>query len=233
MNDFIISDVLTAMQAMHRRELKVYYQPKIDATTSRVKSAEALIRWERDDGDVILPQQFLPAMEQTGAVAMLDWYVVETVCKFIERLKALKIEPMPISVNFSRWHLHEEDMPSHLAEIVDSHGIDHRLIVVEITESAMSQEEELMRKTVNGLRENGFEFSIDDFGSGLSSLSLVADTAPDEIKIDRSLLRMNCESERERIILESIFLFANRLNIRTLAEGEDTKEQFGFLRTCN
>ena len=233
MNGYIISDVLTAMQAMHRRELKVYYQPKIDATTGRVKSAEALIRWVREDGDVILPQQFLPAMEQTGAVAMLDWYVVEHVCKFLDRLKALNIEPMPISVNFSRWHLHEENMPTHLSEIVDSHGLDHRLIVVEITESAIAQEEELMRKTVNGLREHGFEFSIDDFGSGLSSLSLVADTSPDEIKIDRSLLKMNCESERERIILESIFLFANRLNIRTVAEGVETKEQYGFLRTCN
>ena len=233
MNEYIISDVLTAMQAMHRRELKVYYQPKIDATTGRVKSAEALIRWVREDGDVILPKQFLPAMEQTGAVAMLDWYVVEKVCAFIERLQALHIEPMPISVNFSRWHLHEENMPAHLSEIVDAHGIDRRLIVVEITESAIAQEEELMRATVTGLRENGFEFSIDDFGSGLSSLSLVADTAPDEIKIDRALLKRNCENERERIILESIFLFANRLNIRTVAEGVETKEQYGFLRTCN
>ena len=233
MNDYIISDVLTAMQAMHRRELKVYYQPKIDATTGRVKSAEALIRWVREDGDVILPKHFLPAMEQTGAVAMLDWYVVEKVCAFIERLQALHIEPMPISVNFSRWHLHEENMPAHLSEIVDAHGIDHRLIVVEITESAIAQEEELMRATVTGLRENGFEFSIDDFGSGFSSLSLVADTAPDEIKIDRALLKRNCENERERVILESIFLFANRLNIRTVAEGVETKEQFGFLRTCN
>lgn len=233
MNGFIISDVLTAMQAMQRRELKVYYQPKIDATTSRVKSAEALIRWVRGDGSVILPHQFLPAMEQTGAIAMLDWYVVERVCVFLERLIALNIEPMPISVNFSRWHLHEENMPKHLAEIVDSHRLDHRLIVVEITESAMIQEEELMRKTVTELHENGFEFSIDDFGNGLSSLSMVADTSPDEIKIDQSLLKKNCENERERIILESIFLFASRLNIRTVAEGVETKEQFGFLRTCN
>ena len=233
MNDYIISDVLTAMQAMQRRELQVFYQPKIDATTGRMKSAEALVRWVRADGEVILPQQFLPAMEQTGAVAMLDWYVVEKVCTFLDRLKELHIEPMPVSVNFSRWHLHEENMPKHLAEIVDSHGLDHRLIVVEITESAIAQEEDLMRKTVMGLRENGFEFSIDDFGSGLSSLSLVADTSPDEIKIDRSLLKKNCENEQERIILESIFLFASRLNIRTVAEGVETKEQFGFLRTCN
>ncbi len=232
-NGFVISDVLTAMQALQRQELKVFYQPKIDATTSRLKSAEALIRWVKEDGSIIMPDQFLSAMEQTGAIAMLDWYVVEKVCAFLEQLKASNIEPMPVSVNFSRWHLHEENMPKHLAEVVDSHHLDHRLIVVEITESAMIQEEELMRRIVTELHDNGFEFSADDFGSGLSSLSLVADTLPDEIKIDRSLLKKNCEDERERIILESIFLFANRLNIRTVAEGVETKEQLGFLRTCN
>ena len=233
MNSFIISDVLVAMQAMQRQEMKVYYQPKIDSITSRLRSAEALIRWVKEDGSVIMPSQFLPAMEQTGIIAMLDWYVVEKVCAFLERLIELNIEPIPVSVNFSRWHLREEDMPKHLAEIVDMHHLDHSLIIVEITESAMIQEEELMQKTVTQLHENGFEFSIDDFGSGLSSLSLVADTLPDEIKIDRSLLKKNCENERERIILESIFLFANRLNIRTVAEGVETKEQFGFVRTCN
>ncbi len=233
MDGFIISDVLVAMRAMQKQEMKVYYQPKFDATTSRMRSAEALIRWVREDGSVILPDQFLPAMEQTGAIAMLDWYVVENVCRFLNRLKAMNIEPVPVSVNFSRWHLREEDMPRHLAEIMDANHLDRRLIVVEITESAMIQEEELMQKTVTQLHENGFEFSIDDFGSGLSSLSLVADTLPDEIKIDRSLLKKNCESERERTILESIFLFTNRLNIRSVAEGVETKEQFGFLRTCN
>lgn len=73
MNGFIVSDVLTAMQ---RKELKVYYQPKVDATTNCLKSAEALVRWIRADGSVVLPDQFLPSMEQTGAVTMLDWYVV-------------------------------------------------------------------------------------------------------------------------------------------------------------
>ena len=86
MNGFIISEVLSAMQAMQRREMKVFYQPKVDTMTGRMKSAEALIRWVREDGSVILPNQFLSSMEQTGAIAMLDWYVVEKVCAFLERL---------------------------------------------------------------------------------------------------------------------------------------------------
>jgi EAL domain-containing protein (putative c-di-GMP-specific phosphodiesterase class I) len=230
MNGLIINDVLTAMQ---RRELKVFYQPKYDAITTRLKSAEALIRWIREDGSIIQPAQFLSSMEQTGAITMLDWYVVEEVCAFLERLKGENIMPRPVSVNFSRWHLHEEDAVKRMVGIVDSHHLDHRLIVVEITESAMVDDEERMREMVDELHTNGFEFSIDDFGSGLSSLSMVADTLPDEIKIDRSLLKRNCEDERERIILESIFLFANRLQMRTVAEGVETKEQLYFLRTCN
>ena len=230
MNGLIIGDVLAAMQ---RNELKVYYQPKVDATTNCLKSAEALVRWVRDDGGVVLPKQFLPSMEQTGAITIVDWYVVERVCACLKRMQDENIHVRPVSVNFSRWHLHEENMASRLAEIADAYHLPHSLIVVEITESAMIHEEELMRRMVASLHENGFEFSIDDFGSGLSSLSMVADTLPDEIKIDRSLLRKNCEDERERIILESIFLFATRLNIRTVAEGVETKEQLGFLRTCN
>ena len=230
MNGLMISDVLTAMQ---RNELQVYYQPKVDAITNCLKSAEVLVRWVREDGRVVGPNQFLPAMEETGAITMLDWYVVERVCAFLKRMQDAGLRIRPVSVNFSRWHLHEENMPKRLAEIVDAYHLDHSLIVVEITESAMIHEEELMRRMVTALHEKGFEFSIDDFGSGLSSLSMVADTLPDEIKIDRSLLKKNCEDERERIILESIFLFATRLNIRTVAEGVETKEQLGFLRTCN
>ena len=227
---YLTGDVLAAME---RREIKVYYQPKYDATTNRLKSAEALARWIKQDGSVVLPELFLTSMEQSDAITVLDWYMVEEVCAFLERIKAEDFKPRPVSINFSRWHLHEEDMVQRLTDVVDSHHLEHNLILVEITESAMINEEDRMREMVADLYGHGFEFSIDDFGSGLSSLSMVADTLPDEIKIDRSLLRKNCEDERERIILESIFLFANRLNMRTVAEGVETKEQLGFLRTCN
>lgn len=218
---------------MERREIKVYYQPKYDATTNRLKSAEALARWIKEDGTVVLPELFLPAMEQSDVITVLDWYMMDEVCDFLARLKAEGIKPGPVSINFSRWHLQEENMVQRLTDVVDAHHLEHSLIVVEITESAMIDEEDRMREMVAELHRHGFEFSIDDFGSGLSSLSMVADTLPDEIKIDRSLLKKNCEDERERIILESIFLFANRLNMRTVAEGVETKEQLGFLRTCN
>ena len=227
---YLISDVL---DAMYDREIKVFYQPKYGATSGRLNSAEALVRWVRDDGSIVLPDDFLPSLEESNAITLLDWYVLEQACTFLDKLIEEGIRPVPVSVNFSRWHLHERNMLDRITGLVDSHDLDHSLIVVELTESAMIDEEGLMQKMVEGLHERGFEFSIDDFGSGLSSLSLVADTCPDEIKLDKSLLKKNCEDERERIILESIFLFANRLGIRTVAEGVETKEQLGFLRTCN
>ena len=227
---YLISDVL---DAMYDREIKVYYQPKYGATTGRLNSAEALVRWIKADGSVVLPDEFLPSLEESNAITLLDWYVVDAACSFLERMRDEGIGLIPISVNFSRWHLHERNMIERLCGVVDSHELDHSLIVVEITESAMIGEDVQIQKMAADLHSRGFEFSIDDFGSGLSSLSLVADTCPDEIKLDRSLLKKNCEDERERIILESIFLFANRLNMRTVAEGVETKEQLGFLRTCN
>ena len=152
---YLTGDVLAAME---RREIKVYYQPKYDATTNRLKSAEALARWVRKDGSVVLPELFLASMEQSDAITLLDWYMVEEVCAFLERLKAEGIRPRPVSVNFSRWHLHEEDMAQRLADIVDSHRLEHSLIVVEITESAMINEEDRMREMVAELHGHGFEF---------------------------------------------------------------------------
>lgn len=228
--DHLLEDV---RQAMERHELKAYYQPKYDATTNKLKSAEALVRWITEDGTVRAPGSFLPELEQTEAITELDWYMVEEVCSFLKRCREQGIKAQPVSVNFSRWHLKEADMPEHLTGLMDSYGLEHRLIVVEITESAMIGEEDKLQDVIERLHGCGFKVSIDDFGSGLSSLSMVADTQADEIKIDKSLLKSNCEDERVRIILESIFLFANRLNMRTVAEGVETKEQLGFLRSCN
>lgn len=228
------SNIITKVkEAMENHELRAYYQPQYDATTKQLKSAEALVRWIREDGTVQAPGSFLPELEKTNAIMELDWYMVKEVCTFLSAGKAQGIQILPISVNFSRWHLYEGDMAEHLAEVMDSYGLEHNLITVEITESSMIDESKLMQEMVERLHKKGFHVSIDDFGSGLSSFSMVTDIQADELKIDKSLLSKNCEDEKERIVLESIFLFANRLNMVTVAEGVETKEQLGFLRTCN
>ena len=218
--------------AMSARELKVFYQPKYDAIRGRIVSAEALSRWVTDDGTVVPPYKFIPLMEELGSIIALDWYILKEVCVFLKTELKNSRRVVPISVNFSRLHTKEANFSDMLCDAVDSFGIPHELIEVEITESAMATDEKNVIPFVHSIREAGFAISIDDFGSGLSSLNFVKDVPANVIKIDKSLLSGNCESEKERIVLESIFEFAHRLKMITVAEGVETKEQLGFLRTC-
>lgn len=220
--------------AMENHELTAYYQPQYDAITNQLVSAEALVRWVKPDGTIIPPAEFIPLMEQNDAILKLDWYVLKEVCTFLERQKKEGIPRVQIAVNFSRMHvLYEDNFTEKLCAIVDHYDIPHKLIEIELTESAFVDQSDQIEKLVKDIRAAGFRVAIDDFGSGVSSLSFVKDVEIDTLKIDRSLLSRNCEDEKERIVLESIFNFAHRLKLNTIAEGVETREQLGFLRTCS
>jgi EAL domain-containing protein (putative c-di-GMP-specific phosphodiesterase class I) len=218
---------------MEHRELKAYYQPQYNARTNKIASAEALVRWVKPDGTLVPPAAFIPAMERDDKINQVDWYMLREVCIMLKARLDAGRKVVPVSVNFSRWHVKEADYIQKLCETVDSYGIPHRLIEVEITESALVNEADNIGNWIDGIRANGFSIALDDFGSGLSSLQFVKDMAIDVLKIDKSLLNHNCEDEKERIVLESIFYFANRLKLTTVAEGVETEAQLGFLRTCD
>lgn len=219
-------------KAMENKEIKVYYQPKYDAITSKVSGAEALARWVTKEGEIIPPYRFIPLLEELNLITELDWYMMREVCAFLsEELKKGR-NVVTVSVNVSRLHTQEEDYAKKLCDVVDGFGVPHNLVEIEITESALAADENNVIAFVKSINEAGFAVSIDDFGSGLSSLNFVKDVPAKVIKIDKSLLSSNCENEKERIVLESIFSFAHRLNMTTVAEGVETVEQLGFLRTC-
>lgn len=224
---------LEVKRAMNNHELKVFYQPKFDAITSKLTGAEALVRWMKPDGTRVMPADFIPQLEAGKGILELDWYMLREVCSFLKRQQEERIQRVPVAVNFSRMHVYEEDYIEKLAKIVDEYGIPHRLIEVEITESAFVDQSDLIADQINDIRGMGFRVAIDDFGSGLSSLSFVKDISVDVLKLDKSLMSRNCEDEKERIVLESIFNFAHRLKLTTVAEGVETREQLGFLRTCD
>lgn len=226
----IVNDIKAAMQ---NGELKAYYQPQYDAITSKLVSAEALVRWVRPDGTVVPPMAFIPELESNNQITELDWYIFERVCKMLVRQKSEGGKQVPVSVNFSRHHVREKNFVERISQIADSYGLEHELFEVEITESAMINESFTIREWIENIHGAGFKVAIDDFGSGLSSLSFVKDVPADVLKIDKSLLSSNCENEKERIVLESIFYFANRLNMTTVAEGVETREQLEFMRICD
>lgn len=220
-------------QALENNEFKAFYQPQYDSVTGRLVSAEALARWITPDGNIVSPAEFIPCAEKTDLILKIDWYILNEVCKFLKKRRTEKHRCVQVAVNFSRKHIAEENFRQKLRETVDGYGIPRELIEVELTESAMMRDSNAIIQLVSEIRGDGFNVAIDDFGSGLSSLSLVKDLSANVLKIDRSLLSGNCENERERIVLESIFEFAHRLKLTTIAEGVETREQLGFLRTCD
>lgn len=219
-------------KAMENKEIKAYYQPKHNAVNGKVQGAEALARWIMSDGVMISPGMFIPLLEELEIVGELDWYMLREVCAFLAGEIKAERHVVTVSVNFSRCHAKEPEFAKKLGETVDSYGVPRRLVEIEITESALAFDGVDIIKFVGTIKEEGFDISIDDFGSGLSSLNFVKDVPASVLKIDKSLLSGNCENEKERIVLESIFDFAHRLKLITVAEGVETKEQLGFLRTC-
>lgn len=225
--------LLNVEKAMENHELVPYYQPQYDALTNRLVSAEALIRWIKPDGSIVPPVEFIPELEKSEAILAVDWYMLKEVCLFLNKQKEDGIPQVPIAVNFSRMHMiYEDDFTGKLCEIVDTYQVDHKWIEVELTESAFVEESSGIEKLVGSIRKEGFCVAIDDFGSGVSNLSFVKDVDVDTLKIDKALISRNCEDEKERIVLESIFNFAHRLKLTTVTEGVETREQLGFLRTC-
>lgn len=230
MTGISVSDIF---DAMGRKELRAFFQPQYDAITGRLVGAEALVRWIKPDKTAVMPGSFIPMLEEGDAIRGLDWYILRDVCAFLQRQQESGNHIVPVAVNFSRRHLYEENFLEQLSGIVDGFGVPRKLIEVEITESAFVDQSEKIAAWIAAIREAGFRVAIDDFGSGLSSLSFVKDISVDVLKIDKSLLSRNCEDEKERIVLESIFNFAHRLKLTTVAEGVETREQLGFLRTCS
>ena len=219
-------------KALAEKEIRVYYQPKHNAINGKIQGAEALARWKMSDGVMISPGMFIPLLEELGLITELDWYMLRETCEFLAgEIKAGR-HVVTVSVNFSRFHAKDAKFSERLAETVDSYGVPRKLVEVEITESALAFDGVDIIRFVRTINDAGFEISIDDFGSGLSSLNFVKDVPASVLKIDKSLLSGNCENEKERIVLESIFDFAHRLKLTTVAEGVETKEQLGFLRTC-
>ncbi len=217
-------------QALEAGEITAFYQPQYDANTGQMVGAEALARWVTKDQKQISPADFIPVLETSTAINELDWTITEFACKTIQELGT---HAVPISVNFSRWHALEADFIDNLQSILQTYHVKKELFHIEITESAFALEQEQILPWVKSIHEAGFTIALDDFGSGLSSIQTVTELPIDILKFDRSLLTSNCESEKERIALESLFYFANRLHIDTVAEGVETTAQLKFLQTCD
>lgn len=223
----MFEEIVTAIGA---GELQAYYQPQYNAKKGVIGGAEALVRWVKSDGTIIGPDQFIPELEKQGKVSIVDWFVAEETCK---TLKLLKEKAVRISVNFGREHAKDKDFIHKLDMLMNKYGIDKSLFGIEVTESDVATEREAVIAWVHEIEAAGYMVSIDDFGSGMSSMAFVKDVPARILKIDRAFLNDNCQTEKGRTALESVFYFAHRLNLVTVVEGVETQEQLQFINTCD
>ncbi|MCR5338897.1 MAG: EAL domain-containing protein [Lachnospiraceae bacterium] len=227
LNDKIESEMENAMKT---EEFKVFIQAKWDIKNDRVHGGEALVRWIKPDGTRIFPDQFIPVFEKNGFVEKLDMYMLEQVCKHQRQLIDEGKRIYPISVNQSRLLMHNPDYLPQVERLMKRYRIPNGFVELEITETVFQDERELMISTANELKKMDIMLSMDDFGSGYSSLNMLKDVPFDLIKIDREFFSESITSKASVWILRKIIEMAEGLGIRTLCEGVENQEQVNLLR---
>lgn len=210
-------------EAIKNKEFQVYYQPIYDAQTEKTVSAEALVRWHSPTNGVILPSKFIPALEESGYITILDTYVYQSVQEFME--KECQDIPIKISMNLSRMDLMNQNI---MSLILENEGNQH--ISYEVTESAYSLLSVNANDFLSTLHQRGNMILMDDFGSDVSSLSTIRDFEFDIIKIDMGFVRNIGYSQSNDSILASLIEMIHRLEMKVIAEGVETKEQLDFLK---
>lgn len=218
--------------SLKNNEFLVYYQPKFNLYSNKVCGSEALVRWLHD-GRLISPGNFIPIFEDNGFIVDVDLYVYEQVCKKLRELIDAGYKVYPVSVNFSRAHLKNNSIIKRLDEVIQKYDIDPRLIHIEITESAVAIGDSFAPTLLNEIHKLGLKLSMDDFGSGLSSLNSLRRLPFDILKLDKDFFQHDVITQRERIVISNIINLARELDMEIVAEGIETEEQAQFLRNID
>lgn len=214
--------------ALDMHEFCVFYQPKVSLDGKvNLTGAEALVRWIKD-GTVISPGKFIPLFEKNRFIVKLDYYIMDQVCQKIKQWESY-YPHLLISVNMSRAHLRDPQFVEKLNDICLSHGVSTSSIEIEITESAAYGSLDVLTAVFKQLRDYGFHISIDDFGSGYSSLNMLKDLPADVLKIDRAFLAESNSNKRANDILGYVIRMAGSLGMHTICEGIETDEQAKLL----
>lgn len=216
--------------ALENGEFVVYLQPKVALENEALAGAEALVRWKKKNGEIIPPDEFIPFFERNGFILRLDFYVYEQVCQIIRGWIDKDGTAIPVSVNVSRVHLEDGKFVRRIKNLVDKYGIPPKYIELELTESVFVSDTRKTIDTMKELRDYGFGVSIDDFGAGYSSLTLLKDMETDVIKLDKEFFRHGEMKEQEQIIVSCIINMAKKLNMKVLSEGIETEKQTQFLK---
>lgn len=216
--------------ALQNGEFLVYLQPKYDTVDECIHGAEALVRWRDPAKGLISPGKFIPLFERNGFICQLDTYMFRQICQLVRCWIDKGLKPLPISVNVSKIQIKREEFLSEYIAIKNQYQIPDGLLEIEFTESVFFDNKQRIQEVLRVLHENGFRCSIDDFGSGYSSMNLLKDLPVDVLKLDKVFFDKGDNVRRGRIIVESMIAMAKKLSMQTVAEGVEEREQVQFLR---
>lgn len=220
-------------RALAEKQFLVYYQPKYSLKTGAIVGAEALVRWNSPKEGFLSPGEFIPMFERNGFITQLDQYIWEEVCIFIRACMDMGVNVVPISTNVSRTDLYNPDIPDIIFDIVKKYDLDTKQLHLEITESAYTDQTEVIIDAVRRLSEMGFVIEMDDFGTGYSSLNMLSELPIDVLKLDMKFVQSNTLGTAEKNIINFVIDLAKWMNLIVTAEGAETREQVDRLRAMD
>lgn len=218
-------------QAFDNNEFCFYLQPKCNAETGAIVGAEALVRWNHPEYGLVSPGEFIPLLERESMVTRFDLFIWRSVCEMLSRWDGEGRNLVPVSVNASMTDIEAIDVARVLGDLLDRFSIDARLLQVEITESAIAHNMDVVEETIRDLHARGIAVLMDDFGSAYSSLNMLKDINVDAIKLDMKFVDLNADNAAKGLkIIESVIDMAYQLRLSIIAEGAQTAEQVSKLR---
>lgn len=215
-------------KAIINNELMLYYQPKVEISTGKVSSVEALVRWQHPEFGFIPPEQFIPLAEQTGLIIHLTRWVLETAAQQCSEWLRVGLE-LSIAVNLSMWDLRELTLPVTIGALLERYSLPVHLLHVEMTESVVMTDVERTLDILNRLSQLGIQISVDDYGTGYSSLAYLKRMPISELKIDRSFIMHMANSEADATIVQSTIAMAHSLGLKVVAEGVEDENVWNLL----
>lgn len=216
-------------KAIEKEEFKVFYQPKYDSVSCELTGAEALVRWYNEKEGMIYPNEFIPVFENNGTITELDKYMFEHVCVDIKRWLTEGYDVVPVSVNLSQLQLYNSNFIDEYKEIVSKYDIPPEYVQLELTETTLFSKVATLNSIIDNLHSIGFKILMDDFGTGYSSLNMLKNVKVDILKLDKSFVDDIGES-KGNVVVSTIVSLGQLLDMKIIAEGVETKEQFEFLR---
>ena len=219
--------------AISKDEMELFYQPQISSENDKVIGFEALMRWPHPDKGYIPPDVFIPIAEKTGLILPLGKWLIETACQHANELIGSDLKDFTIAMNISGIQIRDKSFIKNITDALNQSGLDPKYLEIELTESTLMDDSQLVIEKVNELRKLGIKIAIDDFGTGFSSMSYLKSFPVSKLKIDKGFITGLPDSSEDTAIVRAIIAMSHGLNINVIAEGVERLDQINILKVYN